>query len=153
MTPSGTLAVDDDIDEQPWHDTARSNLWNHEQEIRERWERWYTAGQIIRLLKLTVRGRPVSETWLRDWISRRGWRRRAVEKDTAAGHPQPSTASAPAASPARPDENQHLAPRRGSAQGPLLPTARELREAKAKQYVRDDALSPVVRKAIEESKK
>jgi hypothetical protein len=161
VAPLGTLAVNDDIDEQPWHAMNRSKLWDHEQEIRAAVDRGYSARQIIRILKLTVRGRPASETWLRDWISRNGMRRGAVKKDTLAVPPQTSTATiplhpqtAPPASPARADDHQPGSSR-GSAPAALPPTAHELREKKAEKYVRD-ALNPLVQRAmkvVEESKK
>jgi hypothetical protein len=164
-----------EFDERPW--AQKSALWGREEEIRDLVRRGYSAAQIIRLLKLTNSRRmgpdgkplPISRTWLIGWIARNGMRKRAAKGEsqrvlsaaTPAVHPQPSPATtpqdaepAPLASPARPDDRQS-APPPDSVPAALPPTARELREEKAKQYVRD-ALNPLVQKAlkiVEESKK
>lgn len=169
-----TVAVDSEFEERPW--AQKSALWGREEEIRNLVIRRYSASQIIRLLKLTNSRRigpdgkplPISRTWLISWISRNGMRPRAANSGmqgalraaTPADHPQPSIAivprhdqAVPRALPARPDDHQPASPRASEPAALPPPTARELRDEKAKQYVRDDAINPRVQRAIEESKK
>ena len=111
------------IIEPPWRDAAKSDLWTREREIREMVSAGYSSRQIIRILDLKVGGRPVSRTWLSNWIARNGMRTELSSAKNDAGL-------------------QNLAEKQDSSQG--ASTVRQRADSKAERYVSEHAVNPVL---------
>ena len=121
------------IIEPPWRDAAKSDLWKREQEIREMVGNGYSSRQIIRILDLKVGGRPVSRTWLSNWIARNGMR---TESDNAIN------ADGSKKMPRSPTAVRAPAEQQDRVQG--ASTTRQRADSKAERYVSEHPANPVV---------
>lgn len=124
---SQEVMVGSEIIEPPWRDSAKSDLWAREREIRELVSNGYSVRQIIRILDLKVGGKSASRTWVSTWIARNGMR---TEADGSKKMPRsPTAVRAPA-------EQQDR------VQGAR--TVRQRADSKAERYVSEHPVNPVL---------
>ena len=130
---SQEVMVGSEIIEPPWRDSAKSDLWAREREIRELVSNGYSVRQIIRILDLKVGGKQVSRTWVSTWIARNGMR---MESDGAIN------ADGSQKMPRSPTAVRALAEQQDRVQGAR--TVRQRADSKAERYVSEHPVSPVL---------